>query len=316
MNSEFIRLIDGVTYLDETRLWASVSSRDTKVATRLSRFLQGAGVRFYDEEPGGYKFIQQPAVAITGFGGFPLSFDDTTAPGHVVLNKRVVTPAEILEEFRNTMGRAGFYSYMNPGNLTPDAMDAVTTKHRHFSKAHCVNIDMALLGYSAAIEGNLMILRRWFNHVGRLTNTRALAQSSPPLVVMEPGDLALAKALRFASAGLIEENPRPSTAGLPADKARELIADYHERINGFWPHNRALILMVNADLSNLRGTMGDIADGGQELECRRLLALMNDALYALFPCMLKHSSAYGYEMPLHWTMREAWEAQRDAFSKL
>ena len=306
--SEFTRTVDGVTYLDETRLWAAVSTRATPVQARLREFLRLAGVKFFDEPE--CNFVLQPLVAVTGFGGFPISFDATTPEGHLVLNRATMTPTEIVAGFNNTMGRAGFYSYMNPGNHTPEAMNAVTTKHGHFSKAHTVTVDLALLGYSAAIEGNLMILRRWFNHVGRLTNTRTLAQCDPPLVVMEPEDLSVARAVRSAVAGILSAQAPPKRGEMPGAQYQELLSDYYERVNGLWPNSRALILMVNAEMSNLRSTMPDIADKGQEREQRRLLAMLNDTLRPLFPEMLKHSSEYGYEMPQHWPARQAWEKKK------
>ncbi len=312
--SSFTRTINGVTYLDETRLWAAVSTKEVPVATRLSLYMRLAGVRFFDEEDGGYKFVNQPVVAVTGFGGLPITFDDTTAKDHLVLNKAIVTPCEILAAFGNTMGRAGFYSYMNPGNHAPDAMDGITTRLGHFSKAHTVTVDMAILGYSAAIEGNLMLLRRWFNHVGRLTNTRSLAQCDPPLVVLDPDDLPLAECVRGAVKALMSDHPKPDQDDMPSAQYREKLADYYERVNGLWPNSRALILMVNADLANLRGTMGDIADPGQELESRRILALINDALYPLFSQAFKHSSDYGWVMPLHWPDRAAWQLLKDTLA--
>lgn len=293
------RTIDGVIYLDESRLWSAI--KDVPVPSKLSQFLRFAGVRFFDEHEGGYEFVKKPVVAITGFGGLPVSFDDSTPPGHLMLNGTATTPANILRAFSNTMGRAGFYSYMNPGNHTPEAMDAITTRHGHFSKAHTVTVDMAVLGYSAAIEGNLMLLRRWFNHVGRLTNTRALAQSSPPLVVLDPAELELAKAARTAIKSVLSGSSKPARGELSDAEYREKVADYYERVNALWPTSRALVLMINADLSNLRGTMGDIADLGQELEIRRILALMNDNLRPLFPDILKPSSHYGWAAPSHWS---------------
>src|SRR5262249_13069410 len=92
------------------------------------------------------------------------------------------------------------------------------------------------------------------------------------------------------------------------------MADRHERVNALWPNSRALILMVNADLANLRGTFPDLSDPGQEREYHRILARINDTLYPLFPEILKHSSAYGYEMPRHWPDRAQWEADRDKFN--
>jgi hypothetical protein len=307
----FLRKIDGVPYLDETRLWSAVSTKKTPIQHRLQEFMRQGGVRFFDEEPGGYKYILQPSVAITGFGGIPVKFNDKTPADHVEFMKVPVKPSDILAEFKNTMGRAGFYSYMNPGNHTPEAMDGITTKLSHFSKAHTVPVDMALLGYSAAIEGNMMLLRRWFNHVGRCTNTRAAAQADPPLVVMEPSDLPLAKAVRGAIADILSKLPLPRKDGIDKEENRERLADHFERVNGLWPNSRGLVLMVNADISNLRSTMGDIADKGQELEQRRLLAMVNDTLQPLFPEMLKHSSSYGYEMPAHWPDKAAWQKQKN-----
>ncbi len=308
--SEFTRNIGGTLFLDETRLWGAISSPATPVSARLRQFMRLAGVRFFDEEEGGYNFVREPLVAVTGFGGFPVTFDDSTPEGYIIVNKTTLSPAAVVDEFANTMGRAGFYSYMNSGNLSPEAMDALTTRFGHLSKAHTVNFDLSVMGYSAAIEGNLMLQRRWFNHVGRLTNTRTLAQSDPPLVVADPGDLPLAMVLRAAIAEQLSKVPRPERGALTSAEYRTLLADHDERINGYWPQNRAMVLMVNAGLSNLRGTISDLGDPGQEREYHHILALTSDCLRPMFPSILKHSSQYGYDMPKHWTTRAAWEAQR------
>lgn len=309
--SEFTRKIGGTVFLDETRLWAAVSNQDTPAPRRLSEFMRLAGVRFFDERRNGYNFVLEPLAAVTGFGGFPISFDASTPAGCFYLNGALVTPSAVLEQFKNTMGRAGFYSYMNPGNHAPTKMDEVTTRLAHFSKAHTVTVDMAVLGYSAAIEGNLMKLRPWVNHVGRLTNTRTLAQSCPPLVVMDPADLQLAQRVRASVSRLLSDVQVPRKGvDQPREQYQELLADHYERVNALWPNSRALILMVNAGLSDLRGTMGDIADKGQEREYHNILALINDNLWSLFPQMFRHSSSYGYQMPHHWPGRARWEAAR------
>lgn len=302
------RVIDGVVYLDETRLWQSVSTKDVPPSRRLSKFMAAAGVRFFDEEEGGYNFVSEPVVAVTGFGGIPVRFDKSTAEGHVQFGQSVLKPADILAEIRNTMGRAGFYSYMNTGNHDPLSMDVVTSRHRHFSKAHTAVVDLAILGYSAAIEGNLMLQRQWFNHVGRNTNTRTASQCDPPLVVLDPRDLETARAVRQAVHSLVAGIAPPlREKDIERYQHAAALSDHYERINALWPNSRALILMVNADVANLRGTMGDIADKGQELEARRILALANDCLWGLFPEMFQHSIAYGYQMPAHWPSRPLWE---------
>lgn len=313
--SQFIRRIDGTVFLDETRLWAALSTPATPVSQRLRQYLRLAGVRFHDEEEGGYNFVLEPQVAVIGFGGFPVSFNDDTPAGHIVVNKTVVTPTELVEQFANTMGRAGFYSYMNSGNHTPEQMDEVTTKCGHFSKAHTVNVDLSIMGYSAAIEGNLMLQRRWFNHVGRLTNTRTIAQCDPPLLIADPHDLPLAKVIRASIADAVGKIKRPEKGWNSKAGYRALIADHDERVNAFWPQNRCMILMINAGLSNLRGTVSDLGDAGQEREYHHILALITDALRPMFPAFLKHSSEFEYVMPCHWPSWSVWNAEREKVKK-
>jgi hypothetical protein len=299
--SNFIRHINGVAYVDETRLWAAVSDKEHPLASRLGEIMRLAGVQFFEPENYGNKFVKEPLVAISGFGGFPVSFDETTPEGKLKILGAVLSPEEIVLALHNTMGRAGFYSYLNPGNHSPTDMNAITSKHRHFSKAHTAVVDLAIFGYSAAIEGNLMLLRRWFNHVGRLTTTRCHAQSAPPLVVMQPEDLPLAKALYESTQNALAlvtppvKRPQETTA-----EYQENLADYWERVNSYWPINKALILMVNADLSDLKSTMGDIADKGQEKEARQLLAKINDCLLPLFPELFQPAASYDYQKPAHW----------------
>lgn len=308
----FIRNISGVPYLDEARLWAQVSQKEVPVSERLREIMKLVGVRFYDEQPGEYNFVSQPCVAITGIGGLPLSFDDKTPNNYIEIMGSAVTPEKIIAALRERMGITGFYSAANSGNHSPAAMNGMTTRLGHLSKAHAVTVDMSVFGYSAAIEGNMMMLRRWFNHVGRMTNTRISAQSNPPLVVLDPDYLSSAMTVRQAIATILETIARPSLEGLNQEQRRERLADHFECVNSMWPNSRALMVTISADLKNLSATMGDIGDLGQELEQRRILAMINDMLVSLFPELFKHSSTYGYEMPHHWPARATWEQQRDA----
>lgn len=307
----FIRKISGVPYLDEVRLWAQVSQKGVPVPDRLREIMKLVGVRFFDEEPGQYNCVLQPCVAITGIGGLPLSFDDKTPNGHFEIMGSAVSPESIIAALKERMGIAGFYSAANSGNHSPKSMNEMTTLFGHFSKAHAATIDISVFGYSAAIEGNIMMLRPWFNHVGRMTNTRILAQSNPPLVVLDPDYLSSAMAVRQTIASILENIPRPSLEGLSQEKKRERLADHFEYVNGMWPNSRALMVTISADLKNWSATMGDIGDLGQELEQRRILAMINDMLVTLFPELFRHSSTYGYEMPHHWPARPMWEQQRD-----
>ncbi|MBX9685624.1 MAG: hypothetical protein K2X27_02915 [Candidatus Obscuribacterales bacterium] len=305
----FVRSINGVEYLDEIRWWQYVSSPATLVPRRLSELMRLGGVRFWDEEDAGYNFVREPKVLVTGFGGFKVGFDSSTPEGKLNFLGTPKSPEEMLQHLRQSMGVAGFWSYGNPSNLDALSMDSVTSRHGHYSKTHLLQIDLAILGYSAAIEGNFMLLRRWFNHVERFTNTRCLAQCSPPLLVMDPADLEDARALRAAAEARLSLRKPPARGDLPRDKHRELVADFYERVNALWPNSRALILGVDADLSNLRGCMGNIADLGQEREARQMLALVNDSLRRLFPDLFKHSSNYGYDLPRHWSCRAQWEME-------
>lgn len=317
--NEFTSNIGGALFLDEEHLWKSVSNSETPLSNRLSTIMRRAGVRFWDED-GPCHFVKQPLVAITAIGGFQVSLpeDDDNSRGKITINGRSMTPADIVEELARTTGKTGFYSYLNTGNLDAAKMDAVTSKLGHHSKLHSINLELAIFGYSAGIEGNLMKLRPWFQHISRLTTARTVTQSAPPLVVQAEEDLATARLIRESTSRTLSPETLkatglcpPSREGLSATEYGMLLADYHERVNSLWPLSRALILGVTADIQNWRGCMGDIGDPGQELEYRRLLAMVNDTLQAVFPDLFQHSSSYGYEMPSHWPEYPQWQGSRD-----
>lgn len=308
----FTRTIDGVTYCDHARLWESISKKDVAVPKRLKEYMSRAGVIFYAEEPGDDDFVMQPKVVVTGFGGFGVSFDESTPAGKLVLNGSVRTPQEIMAELKATMGIAGFESYMNPFNKSAAQMDAITSKHGHFSKTHVMQVDLLLLGYSAVTEVMLMRdLRKCCNHIGQTTTTRTLAQSSPPLVVMNPEDLPQARKLRRFISELVAQQAPPQRGELSSDQFKLLIDDYYERTNALWPCTKALHIMANADVRDLSGCMDRIADkNGQEREFRQVLALVNDTMWHLMPELFEHSSSYGYEMPTHWPAYKQWDEER------
>jgi hypothetical protein len=280
---ECVRNIGGVTYIDMERLWHAVDG--VAIADKLAAILAAAGVTFFDDKR---QFVNRPVVAVTGFGGFPVSFDAKTPEGQVVLNGRAAPPADHLAEMQKTRGLAGMITNLNSGKHDAAAMDELTTKLGHFSKLRTTIIDLHIFGYPAAIEANFMRLYKYAVHVGCLTVTRNAAQANPPWVLLDPAHLPAAQELRAKF-----------TVDKPALKG-EALKDYQEGVFGLQPKNAAMALMLNIDLNNLKGTMGDIADPGQEIAWRRLLALLNNQMHALFPAFFKPTAEYGLELPKWW----------------
>lgn len=283
MNS-CVRKIEGVTYIDMERLWALVES--LPVGKKLSSFLVHSGVTFFDAE---CFFVNKPVVAVTGFGGFPISFDEKTPEGQIIINHRAAKPESHLAEMQKTRGLAGLITNMNSGKHSVVSMDQLTTKLSHFSKTRTNIIDLHIFGYPAAIEPNFMRLYKYAGHVGCLTLTRTAAQSNPPWVILDPAHLPLARSLRGAM-----------DLSLPSSLKGEALKDYQEGIFGFHPKNAAMVLMLNIDLQNLRGTMRELADQGQETAWCRIIALLNDQMNILFPDFFEPTSSYNYEFPTHW----------------
>lgn len=279
-----VRKIDGVTYIDMARLWALIDA--APIADKLAALLDGAGVAFFDDKR---EFVKTPVAAVTGFGGFPVSFTASTPKEQITVNHRTASPQDHLSEMQITRGLAGMITNLNSGRHDAPSMDELTTKLAHFSKLRTTVIDLHIFGYPAAIEANFMRLYRYATHVGCLTVARNAAQANPPWFVLDPAHLAIAQELRAT----LKIEAKPGLKG-------EALKDYQEGVFGLQPKNAAMALMLNIDLNNLCGTMGDIADPGQEMAWRRILALLNDQMHALFPALFKPTADYEFELPKWW----------------
>ncbi|MDX2094759.1 MAG: hypothetical protein SFW64_02300 [Alphaproteobacteria bacterium] len=297
--SEFVRRIEGVNYIDAERLWASIEG--VPLADRLRQLMINAGVAFFDE---GKRAVKEPIVGISGLGGFPIHFDETTPEGKIRVGIAEGTPEQHFNELKKTRGFAGFITTANSGDKSPEAMDDMTTRLGHASKLRTTMLDTMFIGYSGGIEPNFGRLYKYATHLGVTTFARIAAQSAPPIAVQDPAYVDVALAAYEALKGIITGQV------LPKDRAERL--DALEDINGLLPKNAALACMVDADLNTWRMMMSILSDKGQERAWHGVMALLNDQLFALFPEHFKHSSAHGYEMPAHLPSHAEWSAKRGA----
>lgn len=285
-----VKNIKGVNYIDGARLWNSIINTSAEI--RIQTLLKNAGVSFFDDDE---RIVNKPTVAVLGFGGFPISFEPGGNPDCINIMGVETTPDDLLSSQKTMRGFAGFISNLNTGNQTAHNMDQITTKLGHLSKYKTCVIDLIFLGYPRILEENFRRLSPYVTHGGIVTAARTKVQSNPPLVAMSSAGAKKLKILDNTLAGLRENTFRHEYDN------QEAWLDALEEINSFNPANTASLCMLSIDVNNLLATMSDIADKGQELAWRRLLALLNDQMNVLFPELFQNSHALGTSpCPTHW----------------
>jgi thymidylate synthase ThyX len=254
-----LRAINGVNVLPLDGLWEAVSTtpNEEKIKTALGY----AGCTFYDEDN---RFVESNSISIVGIGGQPLAH---TAESDEVIANRI---NQLTGGTREMMASSASLSYLNNGEKSqPDLYDTVTGLG-HFSIAHTVSANIMIAGISEGAELELN-LQRDLLHISKVTNARTNIQTRPPIVVPDKRLLALARS--------IEE----STASF-TNAAREYNdPDELEILNGFFPINKATLLMLSGDLSNFRKVVQLRDDRGKEKELRDVADKINTQLSTLWP---------------------------------
>jgi hypothetical protein len=263
MSNSGLRELDGLTVLPLDGLWDSISA--APVEEKLSVGLEYSGCEFYDTEK---KFLKNFTVSLAGLGGTPVAYE-TDSDNEIT---------ERIEGFvagsRRLMGSAAAFSYLNSGEKPIDGLYNQVALLGHFSVAHTVQANFVIAGITEATEVELS-LQRDIVHLSKLTNTRTRIQNSPPIAVRNPDDLPNAQRLH----GEISK--------LRAKYDNDVTADTLEIINGFYPVNKATILMLSGDLSNLRKLTLLRDDKGKERELREVADGLREQLLNLWPELFK-----------------------------
>lgn len=284
---EIKRKIDDVNFIDSYQLWNSLSN--VAAEDRAREIMRNGGAQFFDEEK---FYVKQPSVAIIGIGGIPVRWTDQTPTDSIELACAKNVPmniSTIRQSMLDMIGFGGFFTYLNPRNHSPEAMQQIMQDHNHFSTAHSVYLNFMILGISTAVE-NEFNSQRDLIHLTRLTEARTQSQSSPSVVVLYPEYLNLYQQVLSQSQKMAE-----SVSISPINKADGL-----ETRNLLFPAAKATILGINATVRNLQKLVDGIEDKGKEEEYRRAVAMINDNLAALIPTMFKRSAERGFHYPAHF----------------
>lgn len=284
---EVYRDINNIRFIDSYQLWASVAQFNPENKSRY--LMKNGGVKFYD---GDHLFVKQPSVAITGVGGIPIRWTKYTPTDTVEFSCTPDTPLSISslrQSMLDLMGFGGFYTYLNPRDQSPQSLQQIMTEKQHFSTAHSAYLNFVILGISTAVE-NEFNSQRDIIHLSRLTEARTQSQSNPSVVVLFPEYLD--------SYRNILEHTKKTLAAQTEQSLNK--ADNLEVRNLVFPAAKATILGINASLRNMQKLVANIQDKGKEEEYKRVLAMINDNLAALFPNMFETSSNLGFTYPSHF----------------
>lgn len=277
--------IDGVNYIDIERTWNTIAN--VPHADKLQAFLETVGCSFFDASR---TIVNHPVVGIAGFGGLPISL---TNAGHLQLLGHDVTSTEIVQHMEKMRGLAGCMTNMNPSAKSPSEMATILDNHGHNSAYRANTIDILFAGYPSAIEPNFQRIYKYAHHIAVLTLTRTGAQHHPVQVALSPGG-----AKRIQQQREIWEQWR--SVQKPVIENRDERLDWVEEFNSETPKNTAMVIMISMDLKNIKNTMKDLADTGQELAWRRLWMLLNEQLHVLWPSFFPENASYGVSYPSHW----------------
>jgi hypothetical protein len=263
MSNSGLRHIEGVTTLPLDGLWSSLAN--VPVEDKLSAALEYAGCEFYDDER---KFLRNFTVSLVGVGGSPVAYEKDSDE---TIKERM---DGFVQGSHSLMGAAAAFSYLNSGEKAIDSLYEQVISLGHFSVAHTVQANFIVAGITEATEVELS-LQRDIVHLSKLTNTRTRIQNSPPIAVRNPDDLP---GVRRVQAEINK---------LRAEYDENASADTLEIINGFYPVNKATILMLSGDLSNMRKLIQLRDDKGKERELREVANDLRDQLLTLWPELFK-----------------------------
>lgn len=254
-----VRTINDIEVLALDGLWEATMSvpREEKLKAALGY----AGCAFYDEEN---RFVKSKSVTVAGIGGQPLAY---AADSDAVIAERI---NRLTEGGREMMSTSAFFSYLNSGEKSQAELYDTVTNIGHLSIAHTVSVNIIVAGISEGAELELN-LQRDLLHISKVTNARTNIQTRPPIVVTEQRLLPMAR--------LIEQTTTDLTSA-----AREFNdPDELEMLNGFFPVNKATLLMLSGDLSNFRKVAKIRDDRGKEKELRDVADTLHTQLSRLWP---------------------------------
>ena len=258
-----VRTIQELKILPLDGLWDATSqvSQDQKMQAALSY----AGCRFYDEDS---RFVAEKSITIVGIGGQVLA--------HAKETDEEVTDRinEIRDSSRELMATSAAFSYLNRGEKSQDELYKTVTGLGHFSIAHTVSVNVVIAGISQATELELN-LQRDLVHISKVTNARTSVQSRPPIVVPDERLLPFAQSLDSVTTELTKAARKKNNP------------DELEMINGFFPVNKATLLMLSGDLSNFRKVVAIRDDKGKEKELRDVADVLKSQLRLLWPEIYK-----------------------------
>lgn len=261
--SSGLRVIEGINILPLDGLWQSLA--DVPAEDKLIKALEYSGCDFHDEE---HRFVANHVISLSGIGGVPAA---NTAETDTDISKRLRIT---LSGTRELMGSSAAFSYLNSGEKDPiDLYDAVT-KLGHLSIAHTVQTNFVIAGISEAAELELG-LQRDLIHLSKVTNARTRVQNHPPIVVREEAHTQKISLLYDQINSVAE------------DLRTDANADTLEYVNGLFPVNKATILMLSGDLSNMRKVSSLRDDLGKERELREIADGLYTQLSLLWPEIMK-----------------------------
>lgn len=259
MRHNGIREIDGVNILPLDGLWDHLQGFPGE--EKLSEALAFAGCEFHDKDK---KFVLGHTVSLAGIGGVPIA---ETIDSDDKIRRNI---ADKIRGTRLMMGSSAAFSYLNSGEKPVEELYDLVTRLGHLSIAHSVQVNLVIAGMSEGAELELN-LQRDLVHISKLTNTRTVVQNKPPVVVPEGVDPILIQTLY----------DRTEEIALSIRRLGD--ADSLEYANGLFPVNKATILMISGDLSNLRKVVDLRKDAGKEKELRSVATSIFGLLHTMWP---------------------------------
>lgn len=259
MSLRGIREIDGVQVLPLDGLWDHLQGVPNEM--KLREALDYAGCDFHDQDK---RFVLGHNVSLVGVGGVPIAeVTDTDDEISKSLEEKV-------RGTRHLMGSSAAFSYLNSGEKPVAELYDTVTRLGHFSIAHAVQVNLVVAGISEGTELELS-LQRDLIHLSKLTNARTVVQNKPPVVVPEGIDPSLVQKLY------------DHTEEVASSLRQSGDVDSLEYANGLFPVNKATLLMISGDLSNLRKIAALREDAGKERELRSVATSIFVLLNKLWP---------------------------------
>ncbi len=276
--------INGGRFIQSKILWDSC--RGVESHDRFRSLMRSGGVTFFDQE--GF-FIQKPSVGITGIGGIPIVWEETTPDdeiGFILPKSTFFNLEQLTEAMTEMMGYGGFFSYLNPKDTSSADLVSKMNKKGHLSTGHTVYINFVVLGISTSVE-NEFNSQRDLIHLARFTEARTKSQNLPSVVVLYPEYLELYKKIFHLTKNEVENYTTPDN--------QLTISENLEVRNLIFPSAKATGFMMSATIRNLQKLVSALTDEGKEEEYKRVLSLINDSLHLVLPEIFKPTKDYGYQ---------------------